>query len=299
MTRLIPVKYGEINYPPHIKTNICEIAGNFDKEEFSANIPYSLHTEYSYGKREFNSKIFKHLENITSAQKGNIPQLWYNKEWAKDFFIFIELLIGSNNSPEVLEIHPPFNDYCDTFDQFLKTFNVFYDIFKSKYPATTILIENRFGTMYKGGKFLLSTSSDVLNLGEILINSDIDLKIVLDYPQIFGAEQINLDKLNDKELENITRFNKKLEKYKKVIGGFHMWGKRKSETEKWVAHMGNFDTFFSNNNELKHKFLNSVLSTFNDGIARYFVPEVNSGEKDLYSIVADMEKEHFIFISQG
>ena len=40
----------------------------------------------------------------------------------------------------------------------------------------------------------------------------------------------------------------------------------------------------------------SVFSTFNDDIARYFVPEVNSGESDLHSIVNDLEQEGFIFI---
>jgi len=78
-----------------------------------------------------------------------------------------------------------------------------------------------------------------------------------------------------------------------------MWGKCKDKKGKWVSHSGNFDTLFSDNNELKKEFLSSVFSTFNDSIARYFVPEINSGENDLHSIVADMEEEkRFIFISK-
>ncbi|MCL1932076.1 MAG: hypothetical protein FWF55_09690 [Treponema sp.] len=301
MSRLIPVKYHKLNYPFHIETNICEIAGNFDIEKISTNTHYSLHTEYSFGARAFCSNVLKHLDNITSAKKNNIPQLWFNREWAKDFFIFIELLIGSNKPPEVLEIHPPFNDYCTSFDQFLNIFRVFYDIFKSRFPATTIVIENRFGTMNKEGKFLLSTSSDVLKFGEILSNSDIDLKIVLDYPQIFSAiinedKEIGMDNLEG-AMEKIESFNEELKKHREVIGGFHMWGKLK-KGNRWIPHAGNFDTFFSNNDDLKHEFLSSVFSTFNDGIDRFFVPEVNSGQDDLHSIVADMEKEGFIFISK-
>ena len=85
-------------------------------------------------------------------------------------------------------------------------------------------------------------------------------------------------------------------KYKELIAGFHMWGKRKDRNGKWTPHSGNFDTFFSNNKELKQIFLNSVLSTFKDKIDRYFVPEVN-GKDDLYSIVKDMENANFKFKS--
>ena len=304
MSKLIPVKYHKRNYPRNIEVNVHEVAGNFDVEEFSVNTPYSLHTEYSYGKREFNSKNIKGLAGITSAQKGKIPQLWYNKEWAKDFFIFIERLIGSNKPPEVLEIHPPFNDYCCSFEQFIKIFRVFYGEFYKKYSTTKIFIENRCGTLYKGGNFLLSTYSDVLEFCNVLSNrnnSDINLKVVLDYPQIFSAiieedKKISMDNLEG-AVEKIKLFNQELEKHREVIGGFHMWGKCKDKNGEWAAHAGNFDTFFSNNKKLKKEFLSSVFSTFNDDIERYFVPEVNSGEKDLHSIVADIKKAGFIFPS--
>ena len=102
-------------------------------------------------------------------------------------------------------------------------------------------------------------------------------------------------------VEKIISFNQKIKKYKELIGGFHMWGKLKTGTG-WKAHAGNFDTFFSCKYDLKQKFLESVSSTFDDGIARYFVPEVNSresgshsednsGVSDFHSIVADMENK--------
>jgi hypothetical protein len=204
-----------------------------------------------------------------------------------------------------LEIHPPFNDYCKSFDDFIYLFKIFYEIFKKKYPTTTIVIENRFGTRYKGGKFILSTCDNVLKFCEILSNtrnSDIDLKIVLDYPQIFSAEtklEKNVENWmgsNPSQLvENIIKFNLNLDKYKELIGGFHMWGKLRSGI-RWIPHAGNFDTFFSNDKLLKEKFLGSVSSTFNDNIARYFVPEVNSRENDLKSIVTDMKEKGFVCI---
>jgi len=304
MLRLIPVIYRNMNYPSPIEANIHEISGNFYKEKLVAKSPYLLHTEPSSVPKTFCSKIVKELKYINEAQRGNIPQLWHNKEWANEFFVFIEWLIGSNIPPDVLEIHPPFDDYCNSFDTFMDIFNVFYKKFKSKYPTTKIVIENRFGTRYKDGKFLLSTVDKILKFCEILSNpknSGIDLKIVLDYPQIFSAETKLEKKVENwmgsnplQLVEKIKTFNLDLKKYKEVIGGFHMWGKLRSGN-RWIPHAGDFNTFFSNNKELKHKFLSSVFSTFNDGIARYFVPEVNSGEDDLKSIVTDMKEEGFVF----
>jgi len=309
MSKLIPIIYKNMNYPSHIKANIHEVSGNFYKEKLIVKSPYSLHSEPSSVPKAFCSKIVNELGNINKAQKGNIAQLWHDKEWANEFFIFIEWLIGSNNPPEVLEIHPPFDDYCKSFDQFLDVFNVFYQKFVKKYPNTTIVIENRFGTRYKDGKFLLSKCSDILDFCGILSKSNIDLKIVLDYPQLFSSETKikkprkkfdNWMGENPSQLvEKIIKFNLDLEKHKKLIDGFHMWGKLNDIGKlKWIPHAGNFDTFFSNNKELKQKFLSSVFSTFDDDKARYFVPEVNSGVSDFHSIVNDMEKEGFIFLSK-
>ena len=324
MAKLIPVIYRNMNYPPHIKANIHELSGNFAQEKLSINdFSYSLHTDSASKPQTFNSKIFSNLLHIVSVQEDGIPQLWYNKNWANDFFIFIDRLIANNNKPEVLEIHPPFNnypifkecklspkkfDYCEAFKIFLDIFDVFYKQFKQKYPSTTILIENR-GSNW-AGRFLLSRPYDVLEFARILSDSNADLKIVLDYPQIFGAVYISTSSEKKKELKKkgiiidddilkrVISFNQELKKYKDVIGGLHMWGKCKDKKGKWVSHSGNFDVLFSNNNELKHEFLASIFSTFNDDIERYFVPEVNSGQDDLHSIVADIKKAGFIFPSK-
>lgn len=41
---------------------------------------------------------------------------------------------------------------------------------------------------------------------------------------------------------------------------------------------------------MKDEFINSVIDIFDDNIVRYFVPEVNSGEEDLQSIINDLLK---------
>jgi hypothetical protein len=306
MSKLIPVIYKNMNYPSHIEANIHEVSGNFHKEKLIVKYPYSLHTEPSFGPKTFSSKIVNELNHISKVNPLDVPQLWYDYKWANDFYLFIDWLIGSNKPPEVLEIHPPFINYCNSFKYFIEIFKGFYYSFKNKYPSTKILIENRYGSMNKYN-FLLSTCFDVLEFCKILCSSeysDIDLKIFLDYPQLFSSEtkkekkQENWMGSNPLLLvEKIIKFNHDIQKYRELIGGFHMWGKLRSGN-RWIPHAGNFDTFFSNDIKLKHDFLSSVFSTFNDGTARYFVPEVNSGESDLHSIVTDMENEGFLFISK-
>jgi len=315
MAILIPIKDGIRNYPPKITANLQEISGDFAIEKpLSVKFPYSLHTESSHSihirkkkKVTFNSKIIADLKSIASAQRNGIPQLWRNVEWSNEFFEFIYWLVGSSKPPEILEIHPPFIDYCNSFDDFLDIFKNFQKIFYKEYNNTKVVIENRCGTLYKDeygkeGKFLLSTHNDILKFAEILHkNQDIRLNIVIDYPQIFSAiiiedSKISMDNLKG-AVEKITSFNKDLKEYRTVISGLHMWGKQKNKNGKWNSHSGDFDTFFSDNDPLKTDFLDSVFDTFNDDIPRYFVPEVYLGsQEDLHSIVTDMKKAGFIFI---
>jgi hypothetical protein len=314
MAILIPIKDGRRNYPSQITANLQEISGDFAIEKkLSVDFPYSLHTESSHSihirrkkKITFNTKIITDFKIIASAQRNGIPQLWYNVEWSNEFFEFINWLVDSSIPPEILEIHPPFIDYCNSFDDFLDIYKNFQKIFYEKYNNTKVVIENRCGTLYKDeygkeGKFLLSTCNDILKFAEILYNNlDIRLNIVIDYPQIFSAiiiedNKINMDNLEG-AVEKIKSFNNDLKKYRTVISGLHMWGKQKNKNGKWNPHSGDFDTFFSNKDSLKSDFLDSVFDTFNDEIPRYFIPEVYLGsQRDLHSIVTDMENTGFIF----
>lgn len=73
--------------------------------------------------------------------------------------------------------------------------------------------------------------------------------------------------------------------HRDLIKGIHIWGKKKSETGRWVAHCGNFDTFFDGNEEIKKFFIDGITKICNDGQKRFFVPEVNSGAEDLNKIM--------------
>lgn len=295
MASLIPVTYHKKKYPHHIRPQIQEIAGHFDKTIIVPDASYSLHTEYSYMSRRLDTFLISDLFALTTAQKNGIPCLWFNSIWAEQFYVFLERLINKNVSPEVLEIHPPFTDYCPSIEQFIEYFNLFDSLFHKKNLFTKILIENRYGTLYRGGRFLFSTCSDILALCSAIKKTNTHLKVVLDYPQLMSAEQITPDSM---DLTKILVFNEKIKEFKDIIGGFHLWGKRKSKTStRWVPHSGDLNSLFDDNIRNKHIFLQSIREAFNDNVDRYFVPEVNSKEEDLLSIITDMENEGFVFNS--
>lgn len=290
--KLIPITYHNKKYPDSIKSDIDEIAGNLDKSKIKVDRTYSLHTEYSHMKRNLDNELLNKYPILKQSNKDNIPQLWKNKEWAKSFAEFIIEMVRDNIPPEIIEIHPPFDDYCSSFTEFFEVYEVFEKIIKKEYPNVKIFIENRCGTFYKGGKFIISKCKTIIDFLQELESRNLQLKLVLDYPQVFSAEAIKMD---DIKLKKIIEFNKKLKPYIKYVGGFHLWGKRKSSTGRWTSHTGDLNTFFSGNNLLKEEFIKSIIDTFNDEIVRYFVPEVNSSEEDLQSIVYDLLKFNINF----
>jgi len=285
--KVIPVTYHSKQYPSNIYSNIDEIAGNFDKDKIDlTDKDYSLHTEYSHMKRKLDNKLINKYEELKNSHKDLIPQLWKSKKWSIEFANFIIDLIGNNKDPKIIEIHPPFDDYCNTFEDFFEIYEIFEKIIINKFPNVEIFIENRCGTFYTGGKFLLSKADSIITFLSKLKKRNLRLKLVLDYPQVFSAELIKMDNI---KLDKIISFNNSIKEYIDYIGGFHIWGKRKKSTDsRWTPHTGDLNTFFSFNNELKNTFLNSICKTFNDENERYFVPEVNSSVEDLQSIVYDL-----------
>lgn len=283
--KLIPITYHSKKYPESIVSSIDEIAGNLDKEYIKPVRNYSLHTEYSHMPRKLDNSLINRYPHLKDCHKDYVPELWKDEEWAKDFAKFIIELIGNQKAPKIIEIHPPFDDYCPTFNDFFNRYQIFENAILEKYPDVNIFIENRCGTFYKGGKFLLSKTKSIVSFLEELQKRKMRLKLVLDYPQVFSAELIKMDNI---KLEKIIDFNRNIKTYRENIGGFHLWGKKKSKLGRWTPHTGDLNTFFSNNEEMKKEFIKSIIDTFDDDTIRYFVPEVNSSEDDLQSIVSDL-----------
>jgi hypothetical protein len=259
-----------------------------DKTSIGVSGPYSLHTEYSYGKRKLNSPILQHHPVLKEANKDGIPQLWKNEAWSINFIEFIQALVGQGTPPEVIEIHPPFDDYCCSIDHFLDIYETFEKRVLEGYPSTTICIENRAGTKYRGGRFLISKLDSISQLCEAVHCRELELRLALDYPQLFAAEHYKLEQF---KMDRFIEQNRLLEQHRPLISSIHIWGKTKRETKRakshWIAHFGDLNSLFNNDVSAKRRFLDYLIEFYNDDKPRYFIPEVNSSADDLQSIVND------------
>ena len=279
------IEYNGIPYPEGYTSKIKEIAGHLDKETIEQAERYSLHTEYSYGKRKFDSPILAKYESLRNANKGGVPQLWKSEEWSKEFALFLIDITSGKNHPEIIEIDPPFNDYAD-IEHFIKCYKAFEKVIKEAHPNTKFFIENRSGAVYHGGKFVVSKADEIVSLCEAIEKYNLDLGIVLDFQQLLTAERLDTLKFNAAKYKSIIE---KIHPYQRFIKGIHIWGKKKSQTGRWVAHCGTLDTYFDGNNESKNAFIGGIERICDDGAVRFLVPEVNSGAEDLKNIIEEIK----------
>jgi len=281
------IKYHSQEYPADMPLRIEEIAAHLDVQKVAGALDWSLHTEYSYGKRKFDSEIVSHYPDIISANKDGVPQLWKSKAWASQFADYVIELVNGVKVPKVIEIHPPFNDYTD-ISGFVSTYSVFEEKIKEHFPDVEILIENRCGSVYKGGKFIVSKLQDVEALCSELSRTGLGLKIAYDVPQIYTAH-------NAKTEGEYISLLERTKEIRPFIGGVHLWGKRLSETGRKVSHCGDLTSYFGDE-AVKESFLMAFKDCFDDGTPRKMVLEVNSGNTDLNSIIADLKSVGVQFI---
>ena len=273
-----------VPYPEGYSAEIHEVAGHLDKNTIEDAEKHSLHTEYSYGKRKFDTPRLTAFPTLREANKDGVLQLWKSAEWAEEFAAFIIGLTQDHKPPEIIEIHPPFNDYC-SLEEFSERYLIFEQRIHAAYPDTTIVIENRSGASYHGGKFLVGKAKEIAALCEIIRQRGLKLGVVLDFPQLLTAEGIDTLKFKTEEYRATIDT---LILYGDMIKGIHIWGKKKSATGRWVAHAGNLGTYFGDNQEVKILFISGIEQICNDGTKRFLVPEVNSGAMDLDAIIKDL-----------
>lgn len=293
MAFLIPIKYNRRSYPDGIQAIIREIPGHLDVISIERTCSYSLHTEYSAGSRKLDSVLLQRYKALRTSNIHGVPQLWHDSLWAEEFSEFIQAIVGDNVPPLVIEIHPPFNDYCPSLDEFCSIYRIFEERILSVYTQTEILIENRFGTRYKNGNFLVSSYQDVISLVSRLERLGLRLKIVLDVPQLL-SQMGDTSRLTRDKLEAMFVA---LQACRSKIKSVHLWGKRRNDAGRLCAHVGNLDTYFEGNIEMKEHFLRSLHELLHDGLPRYFVPEVNSSALDVAAIVKDLQSAGFVFIN--
>ena len=282
--RFIFIEYNDLSYPDGFSSNIKEIAGHFDKDKIETAKNYSLHTEYSYGKRKFDGNLISNFHVLKTSHKDGVPQLWSSEKWSKEFAEFIIALTADENPPTIIEIHPPFNDYCN-IDLFLKRYEIFEKRIHEVYPNVVIVIENRSGAIYKGGRFIVGKAKEIAELCQKINVNKIDLGVVLDFPQLLTAE--NMDTLKFDKNKYFALIDT-MSEYRGNIKGIHIWGKKKSESGRWVAHAGNLDTYFGGDADNKFAFIEGIMNIIDDDLVRFLVPEVNTSAEDLNSILNDV-----------
>ncbi|NLT09865.1 MAG: hypothetical protein GXY08_10215, partial [Ruminococcus sp.] len=187
-------------------------------------------------------------------------------------------------------VHPPFIDYSENMHSFIEVYKEFEFNILEKYPDVKICIENRCGSRYKTSPFLFSKYNSFIELCEEIQREHLQLKIAFDIPQLFTAEAISGEQSD--RMYNCLRGMKMIREY---FGSVHLWGKGVCNGRRNVAHHGNFDTWFREQ-DIKDEFLSLISDLFDDDIVRYMVLEVNSNNVDLNKIIKDLKSIDFSFI---
>jgi len=300
MVKFIPVQNQDYKYPSDsgITPEIQERKANFFKTAIKkTSIRYiSLHTDPPVFWREpqrseiLSSEFLKDfpsiLSNMHDTGRRCFSKLWCDdKEWSKDFSRFL-LRLTDGIQPQwikIIEIHPPFDRYCNCLESFVERYAVFEEITLKNFPSACMCIENRYTHSGRRpfGKFILSTNTDMIRLTELISKYHLKLKLAVDIPQLFSQHEENENKSISEEgmIEKILAPMKDIREF---IVYTHIWGKTIDG-----VHNADLTTYFSKNQKLKDCFLQEICKLFDDGKARYFLPEVSS-EDYIKSIVMDL-----------
>jgi hypothetical protein len=228
-----------------------------------------------------------------------VSKLWCDdKRWSKDFSGFLVRLTEGIEPQriKIIEIHPPFDTYCNSLETFIERYKTFEEEMSKNFPSTIICIENRCNTPHnsKFGKFILSTNKDIIKLTKLISESHLKLKLVVDVTQLFSEHYQH--KLISEEwmIEPVLA---PLRDIRDFITSTHIWGKTIKK-----PHNADLNIYFSNNQRVKNCFLREICKLFDDGKTRYFLPEVltrndeMSVEESIESIVNDLRNAGIKFV---
>ncbi len=118
--------------------------------------------------------------------------------------------------------------------------------------------------------------------------SDFNLKLtlVLDIPQLL-TEHHGRELLSERMIKEVLEPIRDIRDY---VSSTHIWGK-----DNTGVHNADLNTYFNNDQRVKNYFLQEICQLFDDGKARYFVPEVNKTIL-VQSIVNDLRKAGIEFV---
>ena len=290
---LIPVIYNNKKYPDGIMAKIQEIPARFDSKVPMPSffyMDYSLHTEYSHSPTKFSNPACNGLSALKITDRRGVPKLWYNLNWVREFVKYIFRFVGDKRPPKIIEIHPPFDDYCRGLSQFIDLYEEFEEDILVKFPNAEILIENRYGSQYREGKFLISTINDLLGLVKLIESRNLKLRLAVDIPQLFAASGLTAGTFSKTRISELFNSLKAVREY---ISNVHLWAKYRNEDNKMVVHRGRLDKYLG---DLKSHFLNELYDLLSDGRPRYFLPEINASSAELHLMVRDLIIRGFHFV---
>lgn len=290
---LVPVQYHGLPFPKNIQPDVVEVSAHFDKQSLQNDIKrysrYSLHTEYSATKRKFSHPALVQYPELANAQENDVPLLWFNEQWAIEFAHFLFDFVNEGPPPDFIEIHPPFNHYCD-IEQFLTRVSVFAKLIKARWGNTLLLLENRNGCRpLQNRRFLIKTAEDMELLSRYIDSRQLDLRFTLDIPQLLRAHE-----LSRKKVTELSRVLNLIQGIRQNIYGIHLWGTRRvrrkgTEIEddarsinkdnlnsfSTYTHEGDLTSFFGGDIDFKNDFLKRISEVFSDTQQRLLVLEIN------------------------
>ena len=280
MSKLIPVRYKNRDYPLPITPIVGEVSVQFkhSEKDIKKSIEkmdgksikyYSLHTQEPYtGSKTIFSKmgpdsiVEKHeLGSIKDSVNPNVkghssPNLWMSDEWTKEFGEFLKIVSGcfeDRNSIRVVELHAPRRN-VSSLDEFIERLKQFYKNVASSFPKAEFVIENS----WKKG-FLFAKPEEIKVLSDRIDKEKKDCKnsssneyndfrvgIALDIPQLLYSKKLR-SSTDDVTEDKIKDLFEELKGAQHNITSIHISGsrcKRKKCGEFGKSHSGDLYTLF-------------------------------------------------------
>lgn len=289
--KLILVQHKDAVLPGRAGSSVKMVDGHFDADPVAETGRYFLSTEFSYGRRKFNSYPVAKCGEVIRMSRDGLPLLWSSKEWSLSFVRFIELLTQGAAQPEVIEVYPPFTDYMPAINDFLNVYLYFEDGMKRLFPGSKIMICNRTKAVKRDMKFLISSVNDIQRLCDAIAKYQFDLRISLDVSQLLETEAYHTRYLGD---DKIRLLFGKVKGFRDYVGGIHVLGKMGGAEGRKRTNTWDFDSMFGSSRKKKTAFLESLTFVFDDEVQRYFVPEITSGIEEMDSVICDLQGAGFI-----
>lgn len=290
--KLILVRYKDAVYSGRVRSSVRMVDGHFDAGPVVETGRYLLSTEFSYGRRKFNSETMAKCAEVIRASRDGLPLLWFSKEWSLAFVHFIELLTEAAAQPEAIEVYPPFTAYMTTINDFLNVYLYFEEGIKRLFPGSKIMICNRNKAAQRDMKFLISSADDLEQLCEAIAKYQLDLRIGLDVSQLLETEAYHARYMGDDKIRILFG---KVKGFRDYVSGIHVLGKMRGADGRKSTNSEDFDSMFGNSRNKKRAFLESLAFVFDDEVARYFVPEITGGIDRINSVVRDLQSAGFLF----